>query len=182
MMKKFITKATVVVLIGATGVLMSGCYGSFSLVTKLHNWNGQVSNKKFVNELVFFGLCIIPAYEIACLGDALIFNSIEFWGGNNPIAMNESETEEMDVLHEGEMYKLIKKQNSLTIADAKGETSVNFKYFPKEKAWYLMEGENKMKVVEMKDKSVFTYLPNNKTLVFDQTNVATIPSAVMAAK
>ena len=57
-----------------------------------------------------------------------------------------------------------------------------FQYFPKEKAWYLMEGENKVKVVEMKDKSVFTYLPNQKTLVFDQSNMNLIPAEVMAAK
>lgn len=181
-MKKFITKVTTIILLGATTVLMSGCYGSFALTSKLHRWNGEVSNHKFVNELVFFGLCILPAYELACLGDALIFNSIEFWGGNNPIAMNADETEEMDVLHEGQMYKMIKKQNSLTIASANGEETVNFQYFPKEKAWYLMEGESKVKVVEMKDKSVFTYLPNQKTLVFDQSNMKLIPTEVMAAK
>lgn len=181
-MKKGLTKLTAIVLLTATSVMMSGCYGSFSLVSRLHDWNGNVSQKKFVNELIFFGLCIIPAYEIACLGDALIFNSIEFWGGNNPIAMNADEVEEMDVLHEGQMYKMIKKQNCLTIASAEGEYAVNFQYFPKEKAWYLMEGENKVKVVEMKDKSVFMYLPNQKTLVFDQSNMNLIPAEVMAAK
>lgn len=181
-MKKLITKITVVVLLLATTFLMSGCYGSFALTSKLHRWNGEISNHKFVNELVFFGLCILPAYELACLGDALIFNSIEFWGGNNPIAMNDGEVEEMDVLHEGQMYKMIKKHNSLTIAQVNGEESVNFRYFPKEKAWYLMEGESKVKVVEMKDKSVFTYLPNQKTLVFDESTANMIPSEVMAAR
>ncbi|MCM1031386.1 MAG: DUF3332 domain-containing protein [Oscillibacter sp.] len=181
-MKKVIIKVTTIVLIAAMGALMSGCYGSFALTSKLHRWNGEVSNSKFVNELVFLGLCILPAYELACLGDALIFNSIEFWGGNNPIAMNADEVEEMDVLHEGQMYKMIKKQNNLTIASAEGENAVNFQYFPKEKAWYLMEGENKVKVVEMKDKSVFTYLPNQKMLVFDQSNMNLIPAEVMAAK
>ncbi|WP_251622999.1 DUF3332 domain-containing protein [Odoribacter lunatus] len=181
-MKKLIRQTTAVVLIASMGALMSGCFGSFALTSKLHRWNGEVSNSKFVNELVFLGLCILPVYEIACLGDVLIFNSIEFWGGNNPIAMNAGDVEEMDVLHEGQMYKMIKKQNSLTLASAEGNDAVNFQYFPKEKAWYLMEGENKVKVVEMKDKSVFTYLPNHKTLVFDQTTVDLIPSEVMAAK
>ena len=57
-MRKFITKTTVAVLLGATAVSMTGCYGSFALTSKLHDWNGQVSQKKFVNELVFLGLCI----------------------------------------------------------------------------------------------------------------------------
>lgn len=181
-MKKGLTKLTAIVLLATTSVMMSGCYGSFSLVSRLHDWNGNVSQKKFVNELIFFGLCIIPAYEIACLGDALIFNSIEFWGGNNPIAMNEGEVEETDVLHEGQMYKVIKSRNNLTVAEVTGEARVDFRYFPKEKAWYMMEGENKVKVVEMKDDAVFTYLPNNKTLVFDRSNAAFIGSEVMAAR
>lgn len=181
-MKKGLTKVTAIVLLAATSVMMSGCYGSFSLVSRLHDWNGNVSKKKFVNELIFFGLCIIPAYEIACLGDALIFNSIEFWGGNNPIAMNEGEVEEMDVLHEGQMYKIIKSRNNLSVAEVSSDARVDFRYFPKEKAWYMMEGENKVKVVEMKDKAVFTYLPNDKTLVFDQSNANLIESEVMAAR
>jgi hypothetical protein len=28
---------------------------------------------------------ILPVYGLCTLGDALIFNSIEFWGGENPI-------------------------------------------------------------------------------------------------
>jgi hypothetical protein len=31
-------------------------------------------------------LTIIPVYGIAYLGDIIIFNSIEFWGGENPIS------------------------------------------------------------------------------------------------
>ena len=53
-----------IVMIAVSSVAFTGCYGSFSLTSKLHNWNGQVSNAKFVNELVFLGLCILPAYEI----------------------------------------------------------------------------------------------------------------------
>ena len=180
-MKGKLTKGVAILLLVTTSVMMSGCYGSFALTSKLHRWNGQVSNKKFVNELVFFGLCILPAYELACLGDALIFNSIEFWGGNNPIAMNEGETEEMDVVRKGQTYHLTKTLNNLEISQADGD-SVHFRYFPEEKSWYLMEGESKVKVVEMKKKTVFTYLPNNKTLAFDQNNAAEIETEIMAAQ
>ena len=38
-----------------------------------------------MDEIAFLGCIILPAYTIATLGDALIFNSIEFWGGENPI-------------------------------------------------------------------------------------------------
>ena len=65
-MKKFVTRAIIIALIGSTGIL-SGCYGPFRLTTKLHQWNGNVSNKKFVNELVFLGLCILPAYGLSMI-------------------------------------------------------------------------------------------------------------------
>ena len=48
-MKKFITRAAVVILIGGMSVAIGGCYGPFRLTSKLHHWNGQVSQKKFVN-------------------------------------------------------------------------------------------------------------------------------------
>ncbi len=70
----------------ALGVLvaMSGCYGNFNLTHKLWKWNGEVG-KKWVNEGVFLGLNIIPVYFFATLGDAIVFNSIEFWTGKNPV-------------------------------------------------------------------------------------------------
>ena len=110
-MKKTLTKVLAVALLVASVPSLTGCYGPFRLSTKLHNWNGQVSNKKFVNELVFLGFCILPAYELCLLGDALIFNSIEFWSGNNPISMKDGEVETQDVMHNGIMYQVIKKKN-----------------------------------------------------------------------
>lgn len=69
----------------ALALAVTGCYGPFRLTKKIHAWNGTVG-EKWVNELVFLGLNVLPVYPFAALGDAIIFNSIEFWGGNNPIA------------------------------------------------------------------------------------------------
>ena len=44
-----------------------------------------VSENKFLNELVFIGMHVVPAYPLCFAGDLIIFNSIEFWSGNNPI-------------------------------------------------------------------------------------------------
>ena len=116
-MKKFVTRAIIIALIGSTGIL-SGCYGPFRLTTKLHQWNGNVSNKKFVNELVFLGLCILPAYELCTLGDVLIFNSIEFWGGQNPITMKDGQIDESEFMHEGS--SMVSRINSLEKGRAEG--------------------------------------------------------------
>lgn len=181
-MRKFITRTAVVVFVATMSVALSGCYGPFRLTTKLHNWNGQVSQKKFVNELVFLGMCIIPAYEICLLGDGLIFNSIEWWGGRNPITMKDGQREEVKLVHEGQRYKVITTKNNMTVALENGEQKVDFRYFPEEQAWYQMDGEQKVKVVELKGESVFTYLPGDKTLIFNQDNIDLLETEVMAAR
>ena len=180
-MKKFVTRAIIIALIGSTGIL-SGCYGPFRLTTKLHQWNGNVSNKKFVNELVFLGLCVLPAYELCTLGDVLIFNSIEFWGGQNPITMKDGQIDESEFMHEGKMYKVIKSKNNMTVALKDTDVKVDFRYFPEESTWYQMNGNEKVQVVKLKGKKVYTYLPNDKVLVFDENSVNTVESEVMAAR
>ena len=73
-------------LLMASVLLSSGCYGPFYLTRKVWEWNGQVGGK-WANEVVYIVMAhIIPVYGIAGLADAVIFNSIEFWGGANPMA------------------------------------------------------------------------------------------------
>ena len=66
-------------------VLQMGCYGSFNLTRSVHDWNGQVGSD-WGNEGVFLLLVIIPVYGITLIADAIVFNSIEFWSGENPIS------------------------------------------------------------------------------------------------
>ena len=144
-MKNTMIKAvTLVLVITAT----TSCYGPFRLTNKLHRWNGQVSQKKFVNELVFLGMCIIPAYEICLLGDGLIFNSIEWWGGHNPIAMKDGEVEEVEIMHKGQMYKVMTSKNAMTVSLKDSGEKVDFKYFPEENRWYQMDGEVKVMAIK----------------------------------
>ncbi|MBN1420566.1 MAG: DUF3332 family protein [Planctomycetes bacterium] len=74
----------VAALLAAVLIAAPGCYGPFTLTKQVHHWNGQVG-EKWVNEVVFLVFVIIPVYGIATLGDAIIFNSIEFWTGSNPL-------------------------------------------------------------------------------------------------
>ncbi len=63
----------------------AGCTGPFKLTKKVHAWHrGQ--DGKWIDELAFLGCVILPVYFVATLGDAIIFNSIEFWGSENPIS------------------------------------------------------------------------------------------------
>ena len=77
------TRLSAVLLAGV--LASSGCYGPFYLTRKVWHWNGQVGGK-WANEVAFIAMTWLPVYGIATLADAVIFNSIEFWTGNNPIA------------------------------------------------------------------------------------------------
>jgi hypothetical protein len=68
------------------GLMLPGCLGPFNTWHQVLHWNRSVSDSKWVGELIFIGTVIIPVYSIAFLLDAVIFNSIEFWGGKNPIS------------------------------------------------------------------------------------------------
>src|SRR5688572_10232188 len=89
MRNKALSRGMIALLLVLLPFAMSGCLGPFNLTTDLHDWNSTASEEKWVNELIFLGLVIIPVYEFALLIDAIILNSIEFWGGKNPVDGNE---------------------------------------------------------------------------------------------
>lgn len=68
----------------ATLATSAGCYGSYGAFNKLHGWNGKVSGDKWARSAVHLGLWIIPVYELAIVGDFLIFNTVEQFTGQNP--------------------------------------------------------------------------------------------------
>lgn len=70
----------------ALGLFASGCYGPFLLTRKVWKFNGEVSDNKWVVEVAFLVMNIVPIYYVAGMADSLIFNSLEFWTGNNPMA------------------------------------------------------------------------------------------------
>ena len=62
-----------------------GCIGGNAVFHKVHEFNRGVSDNKFIQEIVFLVFNILPVYGIAWFGDLIIFNSIEFWTGDNPM-------------------------------------------------------------------------------------------------
>ena len=80
-----------------TGVALMGfmtvstaCYGPFNLTKNVYHWNSGIKgsgevNDKWMKEFVFFGMIVVPVYMFSALLDAFIFNSIQFWSGDNPV-------------------------------------------------------------------------------------------------
>jgi len=76
------------VLAAFTCFSLGGCYGSYALFNKVHKWNGRIGDK-WINSVVHF-VIVGPVYTLCMFGDFLIFNTIEFWTGSNPIAMGDT--------------------------------------------------------------------------------------------
>ena len=72
----------------ALTMLGTTCLGPNNAFNNLNRWNQKVTDSKWANEGIFLVLNIIPVYGLWYYGDILIFNSIEFWGGDNPIKSN----------------------------------------------------------------------------------------------
>ena len=63
----------------ALGLVSSSCLGPDHLYGSVKNWNAEMSDMDWLNEIVFLGLWIIPVYPITLLGDVVIFNTWGYW-------------------------------------------------------------------------------------------------------
>jgi len=73
------------VLVGFLPLATTGCFGTFQLTRKIYQFNKEVSPDKWIRELAFLVMLILPVYGFATLFDAVLFNSVEFWTGKNPV-------------------------------------------------------------------------------------------------
>jgi len=129
-MKNIFKQMVVVLLIASMALMTVGCYGSFNLTKKVYNWNGSLGNK-WVVELVFLAMYVVPVYGIAGFIDVVILNSIEFWTGNNPMASNvksddgvtvtfNKEKNQVEVSYAGKTFVLVYENGKSMVKDAEG--------------------------------------------------------------
>lgn len=152
----------------ASSLLFSGCLGSFQAFNNLKDWNQEISDSRFVNNLVFWGLNIIPVYGLFFIGDTLIFNVIEFWSGSNPIAMKSGEKEIQLVEKEGNTYKMVATTNRVRVevieGPKKGEKLELF-YKPDERSWNAIKPSGEMiRLSSFEEGFYLVYLPNGEQI------------------
>lgn len=63
----------------------SACFGTFQATKKVYAFNKGVGDK-WVVEVVFLAMSIVQVYTVAAAADAIVFNNIEFWTGENPMS------------------------------------------------------------------------------------------------
>jgi len=76
-------KGIALVLVAAVGALSAGCFGKFQLTRNLYDINQSIDDK-YVRSAATW-IFVIP-YALTGILDFVIFNVIEFWTGENPVA------------------------------------------------------------------------------------------------
>lgn len=131
-------------------MFQTSCIGSFNLTKKVYEWNTGMN--KWVGELVFLVFVWIPVYSITLFIDAVILNLIEFWTGNNPMAMQPGEMEQQVVIgKDGNSYEITATMNRFDIVQLSGEKSGEAQsliYDPASKSWSHEKGCEVNKVMQ----------------------------------
>ena len=170
------SKSMMVCAVLAGSILFTSCIGSFKLWNNLKDWNQGVGNK-FVNELVFIALHIVPVYEIAYLADVIVFNSIEFWSGSNPVASNETK----EIQGENGDYLVTSNENGYTITNKEDNQSMDLVYNKESKTWNAVTETENIELVKMNDNGTVSINMQNgtsMTVMPDMQGVAAARAAI----
>lgn len=79
-MKSTITKIAIVATLASA---MTGCIGSNAVTTKVMQFNLEAVDNRYARGGL--NLLLSPVYALTVGVDAIVFNSVEFWAGKNPI-------------------------------------------------------------------------------------------------
>lgn len=141
-------------------IVMSSCIGSFGLTNKLKDWNMGIGNK-FVNELVFVCMHIVPVYEVAIIADALVLNSIEFWTGNSALSKNVGDTKIVKNSN-GDDVTITVQENGYNLSN--GETAMNLIFDEADNSWSLEYNNQITKLMSIDGGNAQLYLLNGQTM------------------
>lgn len=163
MRKTFLTVATACLLLASTG--MTSCLGSFQLFNKLLAWNSTIDNK-FVNELVFIVLNIVPAYEVAYIADLLVLNSIEFWSGESALAQAPKVIEGSD-----SKYLVETDTKGYTITNLTDNTKVRLDFDTESRTWSVegVSGETYPLVTFVDESLLKVNIGGGETMLVENT-------------
>ena len=69
----------------ASILLSTGCIGHMGVTQKVKKGNLSLTENRWGREGIFVGFQVFWVYRISALLDLVVFNSIEFWSGENPL-------------------------------------------------------------------------------------------------
>ena len=173
-MKKISLKVAVVLLAGS--FLCSSCIGSFSLFNGYEKWQCNMTSNKYVNGIV--GLILQPIVGGICLTvDALVLNTIEFWTGSNPMAVNKVQTVKGQ---DGRYYAVKTLKNGYEIKAPNGEITL-FIHDAKTETWSISQNGVTKEIIRFNaDGTIQASLQNGEklTVTNDQAGMQKVREAV----
>lgn len=157
-------------------IVMSSCMGSFGLTKKVYDWNETVGDK-WVNEIVFVALNIIPVYSITLFVDGIVLNSVEFWTGDNPVA--KSGDVKVVKNSKGEEVTIVANENGYNVSN--GETAMNFIFDETDNSWSVEYNNTVNKLISIDGDNAQLYMLNGETMnvTLDEAGVAMARQMVM---
>ena len=145
MRKKKLIIATVVAL--SASMMMQSCIGSFALFNKVKAWNEHVGDK-FVNEIVFVAMWVLPVYELCFVADLFILNTIEFWSGDNP-ALASADVKVID--GKDAQYLVARNESGYTITNMNTKQVTRFNFNAEDNSWSLENNGEEVKLFTFVD-------------------------------
>jgi hypothetical protein len=148
MKRSTIFRSSIAVLLAGILAFDAGCYGSMRLTKKLYKWNGTVGDK-WANSAVAWVITIIPVYQVCVFIDVVVFNTIEFYTGKNPLAFSGSKETQKTVQSKGKTYNVVLGNNKVIISETAGPDAgktVSIVYNAENGTWVL-DGAGKSVVV-----------------------------------
>lgn len=142
-------RRAITAIVCAASVALSGCYGSYMLTESLYEWNGTIDNK-YGRSAVFWVFLVVPVYTATLFIDTVVLNVIEFWTGQNPLALKSNRPTERLVRSGEKLYRVVMANSRITISQVEGPdagTAIALMYDERSGEWRLDDGESVRTIV-----------------------------------
>jgi len=140
-------------LLTASAVFFTGCYGSFDLTKKVYKWNGTMGNK-YIKEAVFLGLNIIPVYSVSLFIDGIFLNSVEFWTRKKLLALKSGENH-LEI--NGKNVKLLLKDNQAVIYNNSNKIEAILGFSQLNNSWYITKNNETHRLMSIDGNELTAY-------------------------
>jgi len=147
-------------------ISLSGCFGNFALTRKAYQFNESVGDK-WVQQVVFWIMNIVPVYYAAGVLDVVLFNTVEFWTGSNPVTMNPGQEVIKYAATENGDFQIKISQNRIYMIQTSGANSgaaMEMNFNPETNSWYLSSNGQTHKIARMDNENLNLIYPSGKEL------------------
>lgn len=113
-MKKRLMSMALALTMLFSALFMQGCYGSYPLFKKVNKLVGDIDGR-WGSTAVHIICWVFQVYSVVLFIDLFILNTVEFWTGSDPLAMNDGESETQVVTYLGDTYRITATKNRFDV-------------------------------------------------------------------